>query len=360
MKRPMVKRFSSRKGATLVMICMGLVALLGVTGLTVDCGRYYIAAQQAQNVADAAALAAGPLLRYDTGQARDAAMDAVAANNETVGEYTALCDRDTDIVFYSPGSPLPDGEVLGSYAWAVVVTCHIPMTATFTRVLNATGVTVTRDSSVVLQAPMSAGFAMPMWISNTTDLDPTMPLQLHVGLDAVAPGSFGWLDLPFGGNQEWKAVIAGETLDSSTYGALQTWETGDTVSVDTGEQVGLWAAPLADRMALADKMYPGDTLADHHEDNPRILLVPMVTYLGLSGINASYRIERFAAFYLETVNKPPVNDPNYDPANYPPPQPGDKGEKEIWATYLPDVTVTSVDLNPNASMDGLTGCRLYR
>jgi Flp pilus assembly protein TadG len=75
-----------------------MVALVGVTGLTIDVGLAGMARQQLQNAADAAALsAAGVLTRgMDVGAATQAAVDASAAN-EVLGSPTVL-DPSRDVV----------------------------------------------------------------------------------------------------------------------------------------------------------------------------------------------------------------------------------------------------------------------
>lgn len=69
----------TRTGATLPLVALSLVALLGLAALAVDVAGLYAARQRAQTVADAAALAAGPLLPA-TGQASAAATQVIGAN----------------------------------------------------------------------------------------------------------------------------------------------------------------------------------------------------------------------------------------------------------------------------------------
>jgi putative Flp pilus-assembly TadE/G-like protein len=73
------RAFSDQRGQTLPFVALGMVALLGVGGLTVDVGRAYVVRAQLQNSANAAALAA-------SGAVYDAQSDAV--NSTTIAnEY---------------------------------------------------------------------------------------------------------------------------------------------------------------------------------------------------------------------------------------------------------------------------------
>ena len=81
----------NRKGYVTVMVALGLVALLGTAAMSVDIGRVMMAAQRAQDVADAAAFAAGSMLRVPA-DAITAAQQVVAANNLTNQGFPIVCN----------------------------------------------------------------------------------------------------------------------------------------------------------------------------------------------------------------------------------------------------------------------------
>ena len=45
-----------------------------------------------------------------------------------------------------------------------------------------------------------------------------------------------------------------------------------------------------------------DTFDNFHNDNPRVIIVPMAEYLGGTGTGAQFQIHAFGAFYLESIN----------------------------------------------------------
>lgn len=94
-----------------------LVALVGIAALTIDVGCLYVAKQQLQNVADAAALAAAGALVRGAGEqaARQEATD-LASANRTLGQ-PVIVDPSSDVVFgsydrttgdFTPGCPSND------------------------------------------------------------------------------------------------------------------------------------------------------------------------------------------------------------------------------------------------------------
>ncbi len=99
-----------RHGIVIVMVwvVVALGALLGMAALTVDIGQLVIAAQVAQDVADAAALGAGRELPSHVA-AQSVALSLVTANNESAGGFTASCSPDSgDITFWGANETIPD------------------------------------------------------------------------------------------------------------------------------------------------------------------------------------------------------------------------------------------------------------
>ena len=80
-------RITARRGGVLVYVLCALVLLLGMAALAIDVAMLYAARRRAQNVADAAALAAGPLLPNAT-IAENAARQVATANNATGPAFT--------------------------------------------------------------------------------------------------------------------------------------------------------------------------------------------------------------------------------------------------------------------------------
>lgn len=293
--------FSTRRGFTLVMMAIVLVIIMGCVAMTVDVGRIMIASQKAQNAADASALAAAPLLGTPS-EALAEARDTITANNQSAGEYTVICGN-SDIVYYGPNSTVPGFGALGPYARAIVVTAHIPLRYTFGAALGLSQTMVTRRA-IAVRAPTDGVPISPMWISHPTPYTKYEYQNLLMADGphfAEIPGSFGWLEIPKEMDAKWSQVLEGYPPLSETDLELSYTETGDVVWAKTGLAVGHWATPLRNRMARADAEFPGETYMNCSPDNPRIMLIPLVSYNGGTGSNANFTVEKFGAFWLDSI-----------------------------------------------------------
>lgn len=297
----------TRRGAIGPYVVMSVVVLLGMAALVVDVGRLTLAAQRAQDVADSAALAGATRLpRQDA--ARVTALGTVTANNEVSSWLQADCSS-ADISFYGPGDVVEGYGELGMWSYAVAVTARVPVEYGFARILGIDGAVATR-SCTVMRAPSRGVPICTMWIAHNTPLQYGVPQQMLMADGphyAEIPGSFGFLQAPVGCTASWDRLLCGYPLtDQDFETAVVT--IGGSVWAKTGVNVGLFVKALgsnSDGTARLQRcMWPkwaGDTFEDYHKDNPRIMLVPLVTYLGGTGSGAEFRIERFGAFWLEDV-----------------------------------------------------------
>ncbi len=305
----------SQQGTVVVIVVLGLMALVGMAALTVDVGLLCLAAQQAQDVADAAALGAA-LEMPDYTSGRTVALSLVDANNESSTGFQATCSSDNEgVLFWGPYETMPDYGSLGSSTYGVRVSVHIPVDFVFAPVLGLTGTTVTRNSTSVRMRAGAAPIA-PMWMSYEPALDPTLDygveremLMASSGEAANIPGSFGWLE-PLSGGNDFLELLRGYDLTPEQVEANLVAE-GDVATAYTGLSVGQWRAALdhsndglsrLERATDPEGPWAGDTFDNFQSDNPRIILVPMVTYLGGTGSGAQFLIHDFAAFWIESIN----------------------------------------------------------
>ncbi len=309
------QRKESQRGTVAVIAVLGLMALLGMAALTIDVGLLCIAAQQAQDVADAAALGAVQEVP-DYTSSRTVALSLVDANNESSTGFQATCSSDNgDILFWGPHATIPDYGSLDSSTYGVRVSVHIPVDFIFAPVVGLTGTTVTRSSTSVRSRAGAAPIA-PMWMS----YEPPMDSLLDYGMEremlmasdpsaAEIPGSFGWLE-PLSGGQDFLELLRGYELTPDEVEANLVAE-GDVVTAYSGFSVGQWRTALdysheglsrLERATDPEGQWAGDTFDNFQSDNPRIILVPMVTYLGGTGSGAEFLINDFAAFWIESIN----------------------------------------------------------
>jgi len=310
---------SSRSGLAGVWVAVALVALAGSAALVIDLGSLVVAAQRCQDVADSAALAAGTKLPYEQ-VSRTSAVVTAAANN-TEGGWPVVCRPEDCEHFSGPGVTV-DGIELGPYADLMRVRVRAPVHYTFGRILGIGGATAVRSASV-LRAPVNGIPLCPMWIAANTDIGDDLPpderpiislLMADGPHCADIPGSFGFLQSPPGCTATGFELLQADDLTredietSFVYRADEDAGTpGSTLWADTGVDVGSFRKALERdqghaRLERAEAGWPNDPWWAPKPDNPRIMLIPMVNYLGGTGSNASFEIVRFAAFWLVEVH----------------------------------------------------------
>lgn len=296
------------RGVVTGWVVVALVALLGAAALAIDIGSLVVAAQRCQDVADSAALASAASLPTAT-EVRAVALQTVSANNTDASGWQVTCSE-ADVQILSPGEVVSN-EPLGPFAYGVEVTVHGPVDFGFARVLGIEGVTA-RRSAVAMRGMVDQVPICPMWIDATTELNYGVQQELLMA-DGPSyegiPGSFGFLEPPDGCTADWFTLMEGYGLSEQDY-QTSFVSKEDTVSAYTGVNVGGWVKALSndkgcsrlERATDPNGKWAEDTFEDYQPDNPRILLVPLVTYIGDSGTNATFQIESFAAFWLESVD----------------------------------------------------------
>ncbi|MGC9320365.1 MAG: pilus assembly protein TadG-related protein, partial [Armatimonadota bacterium] len=296
------------RGIVTGWVVVALVALLGAAALAIDIGSLVVAAQRCQDVADSAALAAAASLPGAT-EVRTVALETVSANNTEALGWQVTCSE-ADVQMLSPGEVVSN-EPLGPFAYGVEVTVHAPVDFGFARVLGLEGVTAHR-SAVAVRGMVDQVPICPMWIDSATELNYGVQQELLMA-DGPSyegiPGSFGFLSPPDGCTASWFELLEGYGLSEQDY-QTSFVSKEDTLTAYTGVNVGGWVKALSndkgcsrlERATDPDGNWADDTFEAYQPDNPRILLVPLVNYIGDSGTNATFEIVSFAAFWLEDVD----------------------------------------------------------
>jgi Flp pilus assembly protein TadG len=150
-------------GAWLVV---AMLSLIGMAALVIDVGRLTIAAQHAQNVVDAAALAGARQLPDDAA-ARTALQGLVQANNHETPAYTVELTPAEDVRFFGEGATVADyGELTGREA-AVEVTGRVTVDYFFARIFGMESATVTRSATAL--GTRSAGSGDGLFFAGETN-----------------------------------------------------------------------------------------------------------------------------------------------------------------------------------------------
>ncbi len=293
-------RFSRRlcRGAVAALLAVTLLVLVAAAAMTVDVGKVMMAAGRAQMVADCAAMAGGEHLPNEGA--------AVLAARKIIAEYSRspIGTLETEIQVWGPGETLPDGRTLGPQAWALQVVAAVQTPLVFARAFGLEWARPVRRALVVY-GPVARAPIVPIWIPDD-DYVHGQPLDFFYspvnGTDEWLPGNFGWLKSPAPDKVSFMELLRGEDLTTEQLQAA-TVSIGDVVEGLTGVRQGQTAAALRSRIQRAsDPPYDQDTVDTFHRDNPRIMIIPLVTYLGGTGSGARFRVERFAAAWLNSLS----------------------------------------------------------
>ena len=138
----------SRRGSTLVMVAIMLVAFLGVGAISADVSRYFVVTGELQTAADAAALRGAMKLSVTPGVDPEAVVDAavvafVTGTQRADGTALTVSDTAVQMAFYTPGTNGAQGTI--SYALngrrpnAVTVNLRAAPRGVFSQLLGLTG-----------------------------------------------------------------------------------------------------------------------------------------------------------------------------------------------------------------------------
>ena len=186
----------------------------------------------------------------------------------------------------------------------------------FARVLGLHDGARTRESVAVL-GPAGGICAVPIWLSEGSNPGFGQPVDLvyddmKMRRWEIPPGSFGFLDFSTPGEDWFQQLLRGYNVsDAVRQNAIVG--IGDIVRAYTGVNTGKWVAALTDETGSDDGTsrmeragnppWGGQSFEDHWATNPRIMLVPVVEYLSGTGNNATFRVDKFAVFWLDGAGK---------------------------------------------------------
>lgn len=289
-------RRGRRRGVAMAVMATALLVLLGVAGLSIDVGLLVVAANECQIMADAGTLAGAQEL--PDAVTADVTARSVALKN---GSHVEADRYTVGVTTFVNGEEVP-GYGPAPEKGALRVTVSKLVNHRFLKVLGRESSTVTRSAAAVRRETGSC--IAPMWIDWRLQLTYGLHMDLHHCDDPAnqssSYGIFGWLD-PQGG-VDFDDALQG--LLTPEEAELQRVFVGDYVYNRPGQAVGHWMQDLEtdyySRIRRASRSpWTADTFNNFRRDNPRLLIVPMVEYMGATGGNAYFKVKRFACFWLE-------------------------------------------------------------
>jgi Flp pilus assembly protein TadG len=287
----------NRRGGTMPLAVISLTVLLITLGLEMDSGRLCVSRHKDQVIADACVFAALTQLGTST-----AASD--AAIQQVVNDYK---DR-TSPNFYN-STVRVEWSYPRSTAVRVVVTEDVPMflsalMGAATRRTSATAQgsvhgtpSMTGVVPLGLQYDVDYGFPQPGQMASPNEV----LLKLGAGDTKSVAGDYFALDLDKkgGGAADWMPWLklgydgrlgVGDTIWS---------EPGNKVSGVTKAILGDHSNPDARFLRAGVDPYANDQWYDFHPGNPRMVIVPLVDWIGADkGGKVYLQLKGFAAFYI--------------------------------------------------------------
>jgi Flp pilus assembly protein TadG len=277
-----------QRGQTLPIACLFLAVLLGLSGLVVDLGNGYFQRRQAQNIADAAALAGAEAIPSGTWTT---AAQSYAAKNDKAGDQVTVSSNGTDSVTVTVSRSVP------TFLLGIVGTGSLKVTSNATATVEAIGqVNGHVAPYAVTTDAYAGGTGTTLFTQN-------------------APGAYGTVDLPTTDN-----TTGGSCSGNTNKGTQQNLTQELQGSLLAGElQIGgcLSLKPGATQPAgnVTTTMLPGDNsmgsdlqslgngayqvIPQTYDINglpPRLLYVPIVDQLTQG--NSQVTIKGFAWFYM--------------------------------------------------------------
>jgi Flp pilus assembly protein TadG len=317
----MNKLFEKSRGQVFVLYTLALVALLGALALGTDVAVMYVNWQQAQKVADAAALAGANYLSggitYTNPTTGAAYPTSSGCNGETSGTSPEEVASQVACT-YAVNNGLAASTVTISNPTSTsiqVVANQAALPYFFGKALGLSNYTVTASASAAAPGPVETVLG-----STTGGVQGLFP----VGLQCAAPCGAGSLvageHLTFGtkfisatvnapGNWDWlgpdgrgASAVGGDI----TNGASGTYKIGDPISTAPGNKghagpiKNAYATRMASCPALAtDPCSNGGNPNDIPAGDPCLVIMPAVDFTGAKGGSSPVTIEQFAEVYLE-------------------------------------------------------------
>lgn len=267
----MSARLREERGATVVLVAVGMVAVIGMAALSLDIGELVRVRAHLSDAAIAAALSAARELPDNPNAARQLAVTVAHANG---------VDDPVDVIISSSKTGGPQDRV--------TVTVRGYATFRFAPVLGRNGANVVQSATAQVGTASGMRGLVPLGVQK----GPFQYGQIYTlkSDDTLVPGNFGALALGGTGADNYR--------DNLQHGYSGVIKTGMQIETEPGDMTGPTEEGLQPRIA-AD---PSATCETVKPGSPRILYVPIVDFTGVHGRD-TVPVVGFAAFFLSGVDK---------------------------------------------------------
>lgn len=254
-------------GSVIVLTVLSLVVVFGFAALAVDMGVLMSQQQRIQVAADAGALAGASTILQGAQGAASVAIQ-YAQKNDPNAQFTAHADTTSNTV-----------QVDGTQTTALW----------FARVLGIQRGTIAASSQAEI-GTMDSGVGMvPLAVTNQV-FQYGQTVYLSDGAGDGSSGNYGFLDLSGQGSNGLEYDLA--------HGFDFPLSVGEQLRTMTGVMTGPVKQAIDERMSEAGNDSDCNSMATAQDDCPRVMFIPIVNTLAVSG-TANVTIIGFAAFYLD-------------------------------------------------------------
>ncbi|MGO9338081.1 MAG: pilus assembly protein TadG-related protein [Terracidiphilus sp.] len=265
------RAITDQRGQTMPFIALGMVAFMGVAGLTIDVGHAYVVRGQLQNTANAAALAAAGLVYDSQSQSVNTTTqaDQYSAGTGNENANPALGTVTTTVTTKCLNMLMPTGETCGtgSSPNAVQVKVASAVKTSFMAMLGVTTLNVSATATASMQGVANS------W---------------NVAIIVDGTQSMGTTDTNCGGLTEFQCALSGV---QSFLAATNPCPPGGCSS-GSKLRVSLFSFPNLDTASFSDT----NTCAGPFTNKPYTLPTTSatsyspITYTGTTAFSATYQI----------------------------------------------------------------------
>ncbi len=318
----------SRRGATLVLVALVLVVVVGMVGVVVDFSRFYTYRTQMQTTADAAALAGATEVAHKTpAVAPDTALHYVQHDSVDGGVASVPRAAIQPVIWnFASGSATIAGSWTAAGVNAVKVTATHAAPYTFGTVFTANPtLTLTTTAIAAVQSVGTTDCLKPWTVSYQTLLNVLYPpagskpvgynltaaditrlsqmgsanqIPLLAGnTNPLAPGNIGSVQVstPWDGNNSYKTAISG-SCPNKFIGP------GTVLSTDPGQGAGRTAKSLQD-FCNANGGTSGSQNSFTCLASPKVKLAVWDSNNGGTGSNLTFHVKYVAVFAIVSFQK---------------------------------------------------------
>lgn len=264
---------SSQRGSSTVLVCLALVALIGVSALAIDAGMMYATRIQIQNAADAAVLAGVRELPGNPSKAIQVASQYAQLNSL----------QDNEIVF----TVSADNRSIKGVASRSLALLFAPIFGVNNQLLTA--------QATARVSPLSGcKGVVPFGVADDAySFGDTKVIKYAASFDnPLPPGQFAPLSLGSPG--------ASTYADNISFGYNSLIKVGAVLPVETGNMIGPTRQGIDNRVSGCTHS-PACTITSFKNGCPRILIVPMGHNSPEPGSNGKFTVTGFAAFLVTDV-----------------------------------------------------------